>query len=56
MIILKLLKILLILPLAFVELLTLAMCWILAIPSPKTAERLMKWACRTLPNRDWYFN
>ena len=52
----KIYKILLLLPLAIVELLLLVTCWILAIPFPTAAGRICQWAEDNLPNREWYYS
>lgn len=46
---------LLLLPLgAAAELLTLSSCWIVAVFSHRSAERMMRWANDNLPSLDWY--
>lgn len=39
---------------AVVELAILLACWCLAVVSRGHAEKLMRWATRTLPSLNWY--
>ena len=52
----KKLRILLIIPMALLELLFLGLAWLLvAVGRRKNSEQVMQAAFRYLPSRDWYF-
>lgn len=48
------LRILLLIPMVLVELVLLALCWIVAIIHKPTAWRLTEWSIENLPAKDWY--
>ena len=44
------------LPIAIVgELALLAICWIIALVAPQTAQPIKDWAVNNLPDQEWYF-
>jgi hypothetical protein len=47
-------KIILIIPMAIIELLALAIGWVLAFIHRPTGVRWVNWCIRSLPDRDWY--
>ncbi len=47
-------KTLLIIPMMVIELILLALNWIVAIVHPATGRRFLEWNMRTLPSREWY--
>ena len=52
----KILKILLLIPMVFVELFFLVVCWIAAIIHKPTGRRITEWSIEHLPAKDWYFD
>lgn len=42
-------------PLAALEIATLAACWGLAFVHKQAARRLFDWASKTFPSKEWYF-
>ena len=47
-------KLLLIIPIAIIELLLLAANWIVAFISPKAGLRMMEWNLHVMPDKEWY--
>lgn len=47
-------KALLIIPMAIIELVLLALNWIVAFISPKAGQAMMEWNMRVMPDKDWY--
>jgi len=48
-------KILLIIPMALIEIVFLGVCWLVAFAHKPTGARLVKWSLRTMPDKEWYY-
>lgn len=52
----KILKILALIPMVFVELVFLTVCWLAALIHTPTGRMLTEWSIEHLPAREWYFD
>lgn len=48
-------RLLLLPPAMAFELLLLAVAWVMAITSPRTAQAMRDWVVNHLPGQEWYF-
>ncbi len=47
-------RLLLLPPMAVIELLLLGTTWVIALVRPDLAKKIVDWACARLPTRSWY--
>ncbi len=37
-----------------IEIMSLGVCWVIAVISPSLAKKLVLWSIKTLPDKEWY--